>query len=516
MRVGSKQRWGARRWAGLALAVAFGVSAAPAWADCPGVLPSCWAERIDRACERAPTSVCLGDLRLRLLEKVMGEASEEGRDLVRRQIFDMAIASPDLDQRRRIAGLAARAGGPDDGFSRAVRAFAEPRFDWRARLAADDFAGALAAMPAPDLAVSDRWLRPVLDVIFERALSVGRGGEVLDGLADGRPAWADWGGVRESVLRGWFDRVATRAPDLLDRLICLAEPSQARSLRLARAAIDADPSAIGRAVASEFPGEGAVDDDGERAIWDAFGLLETRPAEVRERFLDALPRSVSAEFTGSKGASLDGPVIRGERGVVERLVARTLPRDAATSVFLWDETVRSAPIARTVTALDAPDRTDARLLMAQALIAEGAVDEALAIADRPESRTRLFGADADTSRAEAIGRALLGRAPTKAGRAYFARLGRERFETVKSRWANAEAGKRLLAIVAADRATGTGETPLDGVDDAVFQAAWDEASLRHDCGAMMGVSRRRGQTILAEARDLDWVASCVERKETGR
>lgn len=521
MGVGSKGVQ-ARRRIGFAATIALGIAVGPmgvARANTLCLLPSCWAVRADHACELAPTTLCLGDTRLRALDQMMAEDPAEGLSELRLRTFDLAIASPDAAQRRRIADLAARWKVPEDNFARAVRAFTEPRFDWRVPLAAGDFAGALAAMPAPDLPVSDRWLRPVLDAIFDRALAAGRGGEVLDGLADGRPTWAEWGEVRAGVLRSWFERVTTRAPDLLDRLIGLADPLQARSFRLARAAIDADPSAIGRAVAIEFPTEGAVDDDGERAIWDAFGLLETRPAEVRERFLDALPRSVSAEFTGSKGASLDGPVIRGERGVVERLVARTLPHDAATSVFLWSPEVRSAAIARAAPALDPPDRTDADLLMAQASIAENRVADALAILARPESRERLFGKNDDQSRADALARALLSVPPTDATRDFFrrfARLGAERVEAVKTAWVDREKAKRMLKLLDDDFATLSRGALFEDVEDTVLAAAWEEASARRDCRAMNVMSRNRRQPLLARLRDLDWVASCVAFKEMGR
>ena len=515
MRVGSKRQGWRQRAAGAVLAVSV-ATAGPAAAACSSALPSCWAERWDAACVDAPTRACVLELRLRLLDRAMSEDREGHRQLVHEQSFEIAWRSRSLDEARRVAALGRIWGFEPNSHGEAVRAFADPRFDWNGRLAAGDVVGAFGATPAPELPSSYVWLGRVVDTIFLRAVSLGRGGEVLQAIAESRIASSNWDTARTSLVFGWFKRLlAGEIPsDLADRLIALVPTEKAVSMRLARAAVDADPAEIDRAIAREYPDgtEARSDHDPQEAIWGAFRLLESQPAGVRERFLDALPRSVSGKGSVFVSFSLDEPVIAGETGVVRRLVARTLPGDQAMSAYLRQKGQRSEAIAASLTELDPPDRIAATGLMAQVLFAEGKVDRAMEIASSAEMRRSFFGGGSTSSQADALALEALRGAPTKSTKRFLSLFPAEDLERLRAKADLTRRGEAAFDRFASDR----GEAA--SLDAETLDAAFDLASDRDDCRAMARLARTRGEEggVASMVRDFARVASCVDEKEPGR
>lgn len=515
MRVGSKRPGWRRRAAGAVLALSV-AAAGPAVAACSSSLPSCWAERWDDSCVDTPTRACVLELRLRLLDRAMSEDREANRQLFHEQSFEIAWRSRSLDEARRVAALGQIWGFEPDSHGEAVRAFADPRFDWNGRLAAGDVVGAFAATPGPELSSSYVWLDRVIDTIFLRAVALGRGGDVLQAIAESHIASSNWDTARASLVFGWFKRLlAGEIPtDLADRLIALAPTEKAVSMRLARAAVDADPAEIGRAIAREYPDGTAArhDHDPQEAIWGAFRLLEPQPAPVRERFLDALPRSVSGKGSVFVSFSLDGPVIAGEVGVVRRLVARTLPGDQAMSAYLRQKGQRSEAIAASLTELDPPDRFGATGLMAEVLFAEGKVDRAMEIASSAEMRRSFFGGGSTSSQADALALAALRAPPSKATKRFLALFPAEDLERLRAKADQTRRGEAALVLFASDG----GETT--SLDADTLDAAFDLARDRDDCRAMARLARARGEEggVASMVRDFARVASCVDEKEARR
>lgn len=504
--------------AGIALAAGL-ATAGPARADCLGLLPSCWAERIDAACVAAPTHACVADRRIRLLDRAMRENAEENRSLFFEQSFEAIQRTRSLDEARRIAALGERWGFQPNNFGKAVRAFAEARHDWNGALDRGDLVGALAAVPAPDLPVSDRWLFTVVDTIFTRAQALGRGGEVLQAIAEDRIASSNWTTVRPKLFVHWFEGVVKGevAPDLADRLIALAPTGDAVAMRLARATIADDPAEIGRAIAREYPNgtDGRDDHDPFEAIWNAYRLLETREASLRERFLDALPRSVAGRKSAFDGVQIDKSVLAGEPGVVRRLVARTLPSDTASTVYLWEAGLRSQAIAASLPELDRPDRLEATGTMARVLFHEGRPEQALTIALSAEMRGLLFADGEPTSLADALAVATMRSPPSKAAKKFLALFRSDDLQRLRDKAELAIRSEALLAGLAAEPETG-GELSAPGAaDEATLDAAFDGAAERRDCRAMSILAQRRGEAggVASLLRDFDRIASCVDAKE---
>lgn len=505
-----------RRWALGAAAAAMIASTSPGRADCSMLLPSCWSERAEARCAAEPTRACVFDMRLRLLDRLMSASPEETRDLYHSQSFELAISSPVLEERRRIVALGMRHGFQPNRFGVAVKLFAEERVDWRAPLSRGDIAGAIAAVPDPALSVSYQWLDGVVDTIFREALRLGRAGEVLDAIAAGALDSSNWSSARDNLYDGWFRLVLERDRALAERLIGMAAPQRARSMRLATAATAPDPAQLAECFAREFPGEVAsrVEED-TSTVWRAYDFLQLEPVAVRERFLDAMPRFVSADQGGMTTTWLDGPVGRGEIGVVRRLVARSLPDDEASGIYRHASGMRSEAIAQALPELDPPDRRAATVMMVEALIAEEKWDRAVKVLSSRDALDRLTGENGDTDRAREIAVKLVaaGRAKPveKLLKAFDAETRRSVVEVV----GNAAGARKMLAMIAAEPARLTQGTPFAEVDDAVLKAAWDLAQERGDCRGMLAAARNRhaGRSELDLARDLVWVSSCVARKE---
>lgn len=508
-------KWGWRRWA-MGVATAMAASASPAWAGCSMLLPSCWSERVDAVCAAAPTRACVFDLRLRLLDRLMSGDAEAAREIFFSQSFDMTIGSPVLEERRRVVALGERHGFQPDRFGVAVKLFAEDRTDWRAPLARGDFAAAIAAVPDPALSVSYQWLDGVVDTIFVDALRLGRAGEVLDAIATGRLDSTNWSSARDHLYDRWFRRLIRGDRALAERLIGLAAPQRARSMRLAMAATATDPALLAASFAREFPAERSVhDDEDTNSVWRAFGFLESEPVAVRERFLDAMPRFVSTDTTGPTSAWLDGPVGRGEVGVVRRLVARTLPDEEVSGVYQYAAGMRSDAIARTLGELDPPDRQAATVMMVEALIAEGAWDRAGKVVSGRDALDRLTGAKGEPHRARAIAERFILAGKAKSAKPLFASFDTDTAEAISAHVGATQGAEKMLSLLAEDPVRLTQGTPFDEVDDAILTAAWDLAQERGDCRGMLAAARNRhaARSEIDYARDLDWVASCVARKE---
>lgn len=506
----------------MVLALAAPTLAGAARAECSPAAPLCWAERIDAACAAAPTRACVTDLRLDLLDRLMTAHPDEARDLFFSQSFELAIASPDAATRRRIAALGERHGFQPNRFGVAVKLFAEDRFDWRTPLARGDVAGAIAAIPDPTLSVSYQWLDGTVDAIFREAVRRGRGGEVLEAIASGRIDGDNWRSQRDGLFDRWFRAVMRGDPVLVERLIGLAAPERARSMRLARAATAADPAALAAAFAAAFPRAPGPGDDVEedtRSVWRAYEFLAAEPVATRERFLDAMPRFVSAEWTGQSGAPLDGPVGRGEVGIVRRLVARTLPDDEASGLYRHEAGMTSAAIERTIAVLDPPDRRAATGMEIEALIAEGAWDRAVKLANTPDAIERLTGPASDAAQARGIAMALITAGHGKRIRALLAAFDGDTVREMLDDAGRRAGARKLLELLAADPQRLTRGTPFAEVDDRILKDAWDLAQTRGDCRGLLTVARNRHdeRSALDLARDLGWVSSCLAtREETSR
>ncbi len=513
MRSGTRKApW--RRWA-TGVVAAMIVSAGPAAADCSLLLPSCWTVRVDSTCAAAPTRACVLDMRLRLLDRLMSADPEEARDLYFSESFDMAITSPELGERRRVAALAARHGFQPNRFGEAVKLFAEDRADWRTPLARGDVAGAIAAIPDPALSVSYQWLDGVADAIFREALRRGRAGEVLDAIAAGRITGFNWRSSRDNLFDRWFRLVRRGDPVLVERLIGLATPDRARSMRLALAATAEDPGATAAVLARDFPAPPTAEADRSevtRAVWRAYDFLRDESAAVRERLLDALPRFVEVD---SSGPTLDDPVGRGEVGIVRRLVARSLPDDDASGIYLFAPGMRSETIARSLPELDPPDRQAATGLMIEAAIAEGHWDRAVKLLNSPDGLAGLTGERANSMRARSLAEAAIVAGRGKAVEKLLASFDPDTRAAVVEAVGNRAAAEKLLALLDEDPVRLTQGAAFDEVEDGILEAAWDLAQTRGDCRGMLTAARNRtaARTQIDFARDLGRVASCLAVRE---
>lgn len=513
MRSGArKSRW--RRWA-TGVATAMIVSTGPAAAGCTMLLPSCWTARVDSTCASAPTRACVLDMRLRLLDRLMSADPEGTRELYFSETFEMAITLPELAERRRVAALAARHGFQPNRFGVAVKLFAEERADWRTPLARGDIAGAIAAIPDPGLSVSYQWLDGVADSIFREALRRGRAGEVLDAIAAGRIAGSNWSSSRDNLFDRWFRLVRRGDPAVVERLIGLATPDRARSMRLALAATAEDPGATATVLARDFPAPPTADADrGEvtRAAWRAYDFLRDEPAAARERLLDALPRFVEV---GSYGPTLDDPVGRGEVGVVRRLVARSLPDDDASGVYFFAPGMRSETIARSLPELDPPDRQAATGMMIEAAIAEGRWDRAEKLLNSSDGLGGLTGERANSMRARSLVETAIAAGRSKAVKKLLASFDPDTREAVITAADRRVEAENLLARLDEEPEVLAEGTPFGSIEDGILEAAWDLAQTRGDCRGMLTVARNRHEerTELDLARDLGRVASCLATRE---
>lgn len=505
---------GRRRIAALIL-LASTVSAAAA--PCrPAWLPSCLAERLEASCVAAPTVACVRTIRFDRLETAMTADPDATRETFRSQSFELAISSTDAAERRRIAAANQRFGWEPNGFGEAVRAFAEDRFDWRARLAEGDVAGALAAVPRPDLGVSYQWIGGVYDAIFAEALKRGRVAEVIDHALAGGPGGSNWQSGLDVLADRWFRRLLDVDRPAAARLAGLGTPGRALSRRLVLAALDPDPQALATAFAREFPDPRPLGDARHRAtesVWDAWTMLETRDVATRERFLDAMPRFVGAVGDGHTYVFLDGPVARGEAGIVRRLVARLLPSDEAAGLYDFAPGTRAEAIARVLPELDPADRAAAEAMMVEALIADGDVERALALMATKPVAARLFPAGGPTAQARRIALALAGRPETPRIRAVLARFDPDEAIAIRRDAATRAAAGRLL-----DGWAKVGPAAATDADDETLAAAVDLAETRGDCrGLLAAALARAGETSVADlGRALGRTQSCLETERETR